>query len=88
MAALKIEINPDMDSVRRRAAKSNNDWLVWRNRDGATCAARRSLPAIKQAMLDCGTGRKFTMYCARSVMPMLIDWRLGLILRNNTRRGY
>ncbi|RYD42547.1 MAG: hypothetical protein EOP83_32625 [Verrucomicrobiaceae bacterium] len=88
MGALKIELNPDMDAVRRRAAKSNTDWLVWRNRDGVTCAARRSVPAIKQAMLDCGTGRKFTMYCSRSVLSMVIDWRGALILRNNTRRGY
>lgn len=80
--------NPDMDVVRRRVLRSQYDWLVWKDADGVRYAARRSLFSIKQAMLAVGTGGKFLMYCARSVAPMSICWRQGLILRNNTRRGF
>jgi hypothetical protein len=80
--------NPDVSQIRKRALKSNVDWMVWRDRDGFEYAARRSLYTIKRAMLDMGTGGHFLIYCARSVTAMRIGWRQALVLRNNARIGY
>lgn len=81
--------DPLVDVAIRKATKGHHDWLIWKDRAGATQIAKTDASAYKAAMLDTGTRGWFTLVTANSGHFYKITWRLAVRhLRNGRRYGF
>lgn len=75
------------EEVKRKARYGHKDWICWTDRQGVKRNAPKSLPAMKQCLLDSGTHGFWFIVCASDATLMRGFWRMGLIILNQLKRG-
>lgn len=78
----------EIKDPRHMAKYGHRDWLSWTDRNGLVHSERKTATAIKQALLDTGTQRKFHLFEASTGIGHLISWRMGVTMLGNAKLGY
>lgn len=77
-----------LQEVSRKARYDHKDWLWWVDKAGVKHSKCKSIPAVKQCLLDCGTQGEWIFIAANDGIREIGHWRMGIILINQMKRGF